>query len=259
MAPQRLLARPLLSLTLAISTPLVTAAAEGVNLAWNACLGDAGVAWYAQFACDTNSGAHFLHGSFVLGSPMPAVAGLEIVLDLRSASPVLPPWWEYKNAGTCRTGSLSTQLFPNGDAVVCEDWAQGQAVGGLASYCIGNTSSPGCTISEFPADWARIKLAAAVPPEHARDLVANQSYFAFALRIDHAKTVGAGACDGCTTPVCIELRSVNVVPREGASRLLFFPASPGSNKVRWQTNAATCPAATPTKASTWGAVKALYR
>ena len=61
-------------------------------------------------------------------------------------------------------------------------------------------------------------------------------YWSGALLINHAKTVGTGACSGCVTPVCILYSRVKIYtefPNE--SRWITTPANtPNSAAVTWQ-------------------------
>lgn len=239
-----------------------TAAGEGVNLAWNDCLGQGTGIQNVTFACNTNAGRHVLSGSFVLGQAVPDAVGLEIVLDLASDSATLPPWWTFLAPGSCRVSSLTADFLPQPTETVCADWANSLAVGGLAAYCTGF-----CDNTFLSANRARIKLVDAVPQADAQNLATGTEYFAFHLWLDHQKTVGAGACSGCLTPVCIVLNSIDVVGRGNVgSRKLTTSAAPGSDFASWQgggvpvvNGVSGCPAATATRRSTWGGVRSLYR
>ena len=239
-----------------------TSAAPGINLAWNHCLGEGTGVQNAAFACDTNAGSHTLVGSFQLGSDMAIVIGDEVVIQLASASPVLPSWWQYYAAGSCRLASLSASFLPDPPGGVCVDWAQGQAVGGVY-YC---TSSLACADYPPSPNGARMKVVSAVTQQAAQQLQGGVEYFSFNVTIDHAKTIGDGACEGCSIPVCLVLNSIEVVDRTNHSRKLTTPTAPGSNFVTWQGGgvpivggASGCPAATAAHRSTWGDVKTLYR
>jgi hypothetical protein len=147
-------------------------------------------------------------------------------------------------------------------------------------------------------DRIRLRMAAAVSPADTFALLKGQEYFAFRLRINHAKTVGTGSCAGCTVPMCIGFSGMRIVssdadpeetyechdpsPRCG-TRYMYGPADgEASDRVTWQggtmaafttwpafgfeqTNTftvieATCSAAvTATRRSTWGSIKSLYR
>lgn len=230
----------------------------GCNLRWNNCLGDGG-AINRNFTCDTNSGVETLVGSFVPAWDINSATGIEIVMDLASAGTTMPAWWSFKNAGACRIQSIATNFVLPATAVGCADWSNGQAAGGIGSYNIGLRG----------ANTARVTLAIAVPLGAATDLVGRKEYFAVNLHINHSKTVGTGACGGCSTPVCIVLnRTKMTTPVLGHET--YYVQGPSnltdSDYATWQGGAGVsasgttgCPAATPSVRSTWGAVKSLYR
>jgi hypothetical protein len=176
-----------------------TADAAGVNMRWTSCFGDGGVP-NRNTACNSNVGSNRLVGSFVLDSDLPQVVALEFYIDVATASPTLPAWWQFKNTGSCRAASLSLNASADPSALNCVDWSSGQALGGLASYVVG-FSGP---------NTARITGEFAVAGASAADLVAGQEYFAFNALINNQKTVGTGACAGCTTPACVALNTVKV-------------------------------------------------
>jgi hypothetical protein len=235
----------------------VAAAGEGTNLRWNACLGDGG-SINRNFACNTNSQNHVLVGGFELAAGMLDVSGNEIVVDIASASPNLPAWWHFRNAGTCRQSALTFNTTIDGGAMVCADWGSGLSVGGVGAYNIGvrgpNTS--------------RIVAATAVPPSALAALSAGQEYFSFNVVFTSAKTVGDGRCAGCEDPVCIVFNSINLTtPVAANNRKLIGPANGfDSDFATWQGGGGVivqgvpgCGAATPTRNVTWGSVKSLYR
>jgi hypothetical protein len=238
-------------------------AAEGVNLAWNHCLGEGTGVQNVTFACNTNTGLHVMTGSFVLGHDLATVIGAEVVLELATASPSLPAWWTFKNAGTCRATSMAVTFVQNPTDVVCQDWAATEAIGGLASYC---TIAGECVDHPTAANVARIKLISAVPQASAKDLAAGIEYFDFNLLINNQKTVGTGSCAGCETPACVVLNSIRVVPTgDIGSRTLTAPTAPGTDFVTWQGGGVPvvggvtgCPAVTAARRSTWGMLKSSY-
>jgi hypothetical protein len=253
--------------TLILAAALVATSASaytfgpwGCNLRWDHCYGDGGVQ-NRNFACDTNSGSETLVGSFVPAWDIANVSGLEIVMDLASASTSLPAWWELKNAGTCRQLSLGMNLVPVAPTVTaCPDWGQGNTAGGIGAYRIGSRGP----------NSVRMVAAVAVPQSVLQFLSAGHEYFGFNLTINHAKTVGIGNCAGCTTPVCMVFNSVMMTtPTQSLNRWLTGPANQtDSNFTTWQGggvpvgpngSAPGCPSATPTLRQTWGALKSLYR
>ena len=120
----------------------------------------------------------------------------------------------------------------------------------------------------------------AVPAANVVTLSPGIEYVAGAIRIDHAKSVGLGSCSGCSEPVCIVFRSLEVEAVNTAADQLLQLGANGidSQFVHWQqaqiqnlqlncfpghpcelTYSCVHSVVTPTRGSTWGAVKALYR
>jgi hypothetical protein len=238
-------------------TATVASAAPGLNLRWLNCLGDAGQA-NRVFACNVNTGSHLAVGSFEIGADLGQVSGNEIVIDLAAAGPALPAWWQFRNAGTCRQTSLGLNAIISASAVNCFDWANGQAAGGIGAYNVG-IAGP---------NTARIVAALAVPAGALADLFSGQEYFSYNLTINNQKTVGTGACADCLTPVCLVFNSLKLTtPVATNDRTISGPTNgTDSNYATWQgggnpgsARGTGCPAATPTKSSTWGSVKNLYR
>lgn len=264
MSPRRRYAGWTLALLLLAAVPTTGFAAQGLNLSWSRCYGEGLGTQNRNFACNQNTGVNIMVGSFVLSSNMPQVIGTEIIMQLASDSPTLPNWWAFKNTGTCRLSSLGMNTIANPADVVCVDWSAGQAVGGIGAYC---TSTSPCIGNPSATNVAVPKLINAVPQAAAMDLEAGVEYFDFHLTINNVKTVGTGACAGCQVPVCIVLNSIRVVDLgDHNSRFISAAANPGSNFITWQGGGVPstpqgtgCPAATPTRKSTWGSVKSLYR
>jgi hypothetical protein len=230
----------------------------GVALSWSHCFGEGTGTANRAFACDTNAGVEELVGSFVLGADMANVSGNEIVINVSTAypyayadmpgppsGPPLPEWWKFMNAGTCRQAALTVMFAADPANVTCQDWGQGQQVGLLGAYQI-DFLGPGT---------ARILIGESVPPASLQTLHAGIEYYSFTLRISHAKTVGTGACAGCGTPVFLALNRVRVATPTGTDDRVMSGPVDGccSDLVSWNV------APVPTRSSSWGAVKALYR
>lgn len=249
--------RPLLLASLLLFAAR-TASAGNVNLRWNACWGDGGVMNKA-FACDTNAGSNTLVGSFVLPQDgPPGVSGIEIAVDLATAGATLPAWWQFKNTGACRQTSLSVNFVISPLAVQCLDWANGQAFGSVVSYT-----------TPYGPNSARILAASAVALPTFEGLFGSVEFFAFNLLFNNQKTVGTGSCSGCSLGACIDLKQIIITNQDSRNDVQLSPGgeSPGAFDAlaTWQGGSGVissnggCPAATPTRNSTWGQVKALYR
>ena len=248
------LATMVLLLPIAATTAL---AQPGLGLAWDHCQGEAGAVQNKVFACDTNAGVDILYGTVTLAAQIDNVAGFDMEVRIVSASPSLPSWWQLAPAGACRLGSLSAPQFVDPTAATCEDWGHGVASGlfswgAILQICVGELPPPntvGLTVGGF------------VPIDQLQTLVAGQKYYVFSLHINHAKTVGAGACGGCETPVCITFCGgrFGTEPNGVFQPAPTTPSIPSGNLVTWQGGSPSCLGATPTRRETWGSVKTLYR
>jgi len=225
----------------------VTSAA-GLDLAWTECLADGGVPCRA-FACDRDVGNHVLDGSFVLDTPMQAVIGVEIVVQIQFAGGVVPEWWMFRNPGSCRlnSSSITNSSSPN---FVCLDWSEGQAFIAIAAYQ-PDRPVPGL---------ARFLCVAAMPQGSLANLVPGQQYNAFRLFIYNHHTVST-PCAGCLTGATLEFRSLNITTAGNVdNRFLSGGQGPYSNLAGWQGNSILgCPPPVPTRNVTWGRVKSMYR
>ena len=236
----------------------VASAGPGVNIRWNLCLGDLG-AINRTSACATNAGTNnVLAASFQLPADLPHGAAVQVKIDLATASPTLPDWWNMFNAGSCRPSSLTAAGLGGTN---CPDWDLGLASVSIAGYNPGAVGGP---------NTADINIANAVSLDQVQDLFAGQEYGVVKVTINNLKTVGSPSCAGCLVPACIVNQSVDMFSSDnnGAKHSLMSGPTNGtdSNFCTWQNgvgivvgNRTGCPAAVPSRKSTWGAVKSLYR
>lgn len=242
----------------------------GVNMRWDQCYADGG-AMYKAFACNTNAGSERLVLSLELDAPMADVAGMEFIVSLQTPGLTLPAWWLLRNPGSCRMTSSSFQTLPPAGSANCVDWGAGQSAGGIGAYTL-NTINPGLPHAQF-------RCAVAVPAPLV--LQAGTEYFIGSIGIDHQKTVGTGACAGCDVPVCLAFDQVTLVSPSASGNVLLTRGAnyEGSRLAGWQNGYISSyyaagwsfnrfhPASyvcvpysvTHSRASTWGAVKSLYR
>lgn len=227
-----------------------SAFAAGVRLSWTTCAGD-GLIQNRTFACASNIGSSTMVGSFQLDADILHVNGNELVVDLiAQTAPTLPDWWQFVTAGTCRQAALSIAAH---DGSACPDLFTLQASMNIAAYQLDKANGGN------PLGTARILCVNAVQTSLIVDLIAAQEYGIARWTIQNAKSVGTGSCAGCTTPVCIVFNSANITTEQGVSDTkLTDPLNPGENMITWQGAGADCNAV-PTRNTTWGAVKSLYR
>ena len=120
----------------------------------------------------------------------------------------------------------------------------------------------------------------AVPSQSAWTVTPGNEYFAFRLVLNHTKTVGS--CAGCDVPVCIAFGKAKITGAAAVDDFTMWAGGTGPRggdcTVTWQgafVNGYTSRQegvisdfaellclhddSSPTRPSTWGAVKALYR
>ncbi len=256
--------RALLTLLLLMCLTPAAHAAQGMNLAWDACFGDGGVR-NKTFACDTNTGSEQLYVSFQLDSAFTPVTGMELTINF--STPAGPPgaWWQFKNAGSCRLSALSASSAPLTPGGSCVNYWNGFASGGIAGY----------TVNYVGLGMNRLFVIFALPSTAWASLDGDVEYFAARLAISHANSVGAGSCPGCLDPVCIGIENLKLTRPVGQGDIrLAEETTFGSSTVNWQGSAASssrvgdparffyrtlhCASATAARNPTWGSIKSLY-
>jgi hypothetical protein len=175
------------------------------------------------------------------------VNGVEFGPGPREHGVTLPEWWRFRSVGSCRQLALTISAH---DGIGCPDLFELQASMNIASYVVGT----------FGPNTARILSVNAVPPALTVELAGGQEYAVARWSISNVKTVGTGACSGCATPVCILFSVARITTYGGLNDAIIANAAfPGSSVVSWQGAATSSCVRTPTRNSTWGAVKSLYR
>ena len=209
------------------------AGAAGIDLAWDACRGEPAATSAKHFACDVNTGGESLWLSFE--SPITGNPGLvEVALEFRTlGGGPLPAWWDFKDFASCRRGALGDATEPTNWTPTCASWTFGV----IPSFEITRIDY------QFPtADVGRMVMGSRT----AGSVTAGQRYLACRVQLTHARSTGLQACAGCQEPMRITLTAVNV-----AGHVMTQPIT--QNYVLWQS------APTHARATTWAAVKSLYR
>ena len=226
-------------------------AGSGIGLRWGSCEGYSN----RNFACDGSTGAEVLVASFSPPSGLDVVTGVSAFVRVSSATGTVPAWWQLSASG-CRFGAITLSADMS-DVSDCEDPWSGQAMGGLVGF-----------VSD--SDGLLFQVAVAVPPSAARTAGAGRSYAAFKLLVNHRRSAGPGACDGCNTPVCISLQAMtlgqpqrkpcNPVEDPGCGQDLIVltqgiaSAGVAGNVVTWQGGTPRCGAG-GAKPATWSELK----
>jgi hypothetical protein len=237
-----------------------------LNLAWNNCITQGTAAVDKAYACDgsANGNAFKVVMSFVAPTSVNNFVGMQAVVDIRNSTvDPLTDWWKL-GVGECRDGNFN---FPGsltgvGSTASCKNpWAGGNTGGGFQYY----TENKGDNVVPTPAPgWGRVKIAFARDTETS--LAVGQQYIAGVFTLDTFNDIdsGGGVCAGCATAACIVLNQIELYQTAGSpgGDIIVMTTPATRNYITWQGGAvggAGCPAVTPTRRTTWGAVKSIYR
>lgn len=238
-------------IAIALLAPTV-AAAGGLNLSWDDC----GLSGRTSrtFACNTNDGVDVLVASFDPPPGITKLIGIDAVIEVITAAPTsLPQWWHVEGSG-CRDGSLTVDTDFSALPSQCLDYWSGGASSTVA-------------FEAGPSNSARMIVSCRLPDGLAGEVIPGNEYSAFRLILDHAHAVGTGACAGCSVAACLLIDEIRLIqPPELGDYRLCNPRD--RNFVVWQGALPIgCPplhsplycASTPTRTSTWGEIKTVYR
>lgn len=229
---------------------LLPSSSPGISLGWQDCrTGDGLGALNQNFACAISINDLPMFPALVLAAPIDSVLSAEIVIDVEVATDSLPSWWHMEPGGchsvpTGWTASLATTS-------TCADPWGGAGSASVQGWLVG---TPGGS-----ARHARLLVAVGGLPSALVTLQAGVAYSLsrIAVRSDNSLT-----CEGCSVPACLVFNSVLVrrLPGSTPESVVFStPEVAGRNMVVWQAGTGADCQAVPTRRSTWGAVKALYR
>ncbi len=227
MRPRFILSSVFLVLLLATHTT-----ASEMNIAWDLC-GPPGAS-NKNFSCDTNTGSSAFFASFIPDVREIPVAYVEVYVGVYSPNP-LPDWWLLSSDG-CRASALAPSANPDAASATC------QAMQGMTLF-----SSRYDQID--PALGQLSTITAVAPPEV---LSPTTEYFAVRGVVNYSKTTGPGLCSGCTSPVKLSISFVRFYSEGGISWDLYA-SSHRQSIITWQGGNV------PTRSTTWGQIKSLYR
>jgi hypothetical protein len=222
---------------LALSLVAVPAMAAGVNIAWDGCLGDPEAVSLKTFACDTNTGEHALFVSFVPAVSFSVVQVFEVALDVRTRGGFpLSAWWDARSPEGCRLDQFGPGFIQLSPTASCEGW----------------NPPPDFTTSRYNYQYPTPDAAHLVVSTRGipGGILAGHHYVACRIVVRHPRTVGTGSCGGCGQPVDITVSAVRMATLT-TEQVLTQPET--NARALWQDSPV------PTRTSTWGALKSLYR
>jgi hypothetical protein len=209
-------------------------------------IGDCGGAGTISNTCLNNSGNNILVISMVSPIPSTQVIGFEAIVDIAQGG-ALSDWWRFDAAG-CRNGRLSSNSDFSIAITVCADPFASAGIGGQG------ISYPGVGSGLVPANSERVDVYAAVDATTPMSIDNVTEASLFHIVIGHQASTGTGSCGGCATPTSLYLNDVLIGQEPGVGDV--HSSGDGSGQ-GCSYNGGNTP--TPTKSSSWGSIKALYR
>jgi hypothetical protein len=183
---------------------------------------------------------------------------------MRTQSAQFPDWWRLA-PGECREGML---VFPGslngigtGATGACRNPWLGANLGG--GYLWGSEDRCGSFYPCPAPGWGFLRLAFARDTETY--LAKDQRYIAGVITLD-PNLGDPGECAGCATPACFAVNQIELIQPAGQippQEDIYIVNAPIERLfVTWQggeIGGYGCPLSVPTRRTTWGAIKAIYR
>ncbi len=247
----------LCSVLVAVGT---TAARAGLHLAYDDCGGPTNL----DSACTSNTGPFDMVASFDAPVGTTAITGEWGVLDGQIAGGTVPPWWQAATSGSCRGTAVSVRFTT--PAPSCADYFN------TVSYPLGDYAYDWYPAAPTtPPGRVRIRTVSAVSMStatsfEAQGIAPGTNTYVITVHVTMTKTVGTGACPGCNVAACWVFNSLLLTQPVGVGDVMIASPGTGGAYVTWQGGAvgsgpfgSGCPGATPTRTTSWGQVKSLYR
>jgi hypothetical protein len=210
----------------------------GVELSWNDC-GSSG-AKDKSSVCTTDTTALKLYGSFVAPPGLVGVTGYRIRVGALDVGNV--PWWDYSTGG-CREGLWSLRANAPGP--------------GCSPIAFTLASNP--TFVGYPNGGVTFGATAEFLEPTA--IPEGETFYAFTLTL---RQPAPSDCDGCCIPSCLLAtlefyQESGIVTMEGdfTGAATWQGGVCGVHQGSSAIQAGCIP--TPTRSSTWGSLKVLYR
>jgi hypothetical protein len=181
--------------------PLPAFASGSLDFTWRTC-GAAGGDSMATFRCDQPDSVVFLNGCFRVPKDIPKFFAMDVVVDIESAAPELPPFWHLEKEGCNRFGVMLVDAVPDsGCSGVTNPW------GTRGASALSIVTAYGVAYGGIP-NRGRLLFTVTRASTDPIDLLAANTYFGFQLQFfnDNAKETG-GECTGCRTPVTLRWTS----------------------------------------------------
>jgi len=222
--------------------------AQSVDLNWNECSSGTLDATNKTIACTSNTGLQNLIGSFYAGPGVTNLENIEVIIDYQVAGGVLPCWWDFRTGAT-RFSALTVLGLDPGDPNTGEPLFKCPN-----NYFLDNAAFVVGGMAALGGDRGRLGAAIAIPSGLGSAPAAGEQY-GCGFRISNALTT---TCAGCAQAAVFVLNRITMGMGGGQPSVEL--SSPQNNNCNfWGGGTGLNCGTVPTRKSTWGSLKALYR
>jgi hypothetical protein len=234
---------------------------NGIDLTWDDCVGQAAALNNKDFDCPNAGAIHELIGCFKVAAGMPDFFAMDISMDVQQAdNNPLVPFLRYE-AGPppgCNSDGLTINDARSQSGPNCATFATAWGVTGASPAFTGITAYG----PNYQGQNGRGRLLASIAraSDNPFALVGGTNYYAFHFEFamfNSVQSAGGANCAGCGTPASIVWNSATLYGNTetrvltGADKKSFYCATVN--------NGVSACAATPTRNTTWGQLKSIYR
>jgi hypothetical protein len=201
------------------------------------------------FGCASNVGFDALVGSFVAPAGVTALVGCESTFHMCFQWGTVPPWWTFGEPPGCRPAAAIRPAFD-------------MLPGSCNTYFPDRDAESAIVVETMaaPTSAVRFRVVVTAADSSASPVPAGEEVYAFAITINHQRTVNDGACEGCNVPATIDYGRLVLRQAQGASDMVIHGDwSNGDLGAFWQGGVYWLCSATPARNATWGRIKTLYR
>jgi len=241
------------------------AMASGLNFNWNTskqCPTVQTGNW--SWACDNNDATEYMVATVMPNIAVVGFSSMDARIDGQSVGPI-PAWWEGFNAGACRATAFTAGLIDVSPTAPCAGSATTKLWTNTALGAIGFWGIDA-------SNRFHIVVGFGMNPQRTANLSTTVQYNAFHIAVSAANTIYVAPdpdnaidevipCLGCDQGVTFVLNQINLNGSGTGDAVTLPGTTPGATQcILYQGGAGSgvC-AATPTRNSTWGQVKSLYR
>jgi hypothetical protein len=223
--------------------------AAGVDVSWNACVGQPTAAQNKAFVCTGTQNQNYdLHFQYKTAQDIPNFVAITAYADIGPTGAPLSPFWHYENGG-CNNAAIKGCQILGSLPAVCPDHLDTWDGGPSGTFAIAAYGAD----FQLPGRGHFILLGArgdAVP------VTGGVNYWAFMLRFNNRNRT---LCAGCAEQKVLVWQTGRLESNDGSPAVDLSGADKGSDCVQINGAPVGVCGATPVQSTNWGKIKSMYR